>query len=173
MFKPFSSKADHFPQRTPLAPREDFRSRRAELAQTERPISVTSSPAKLLPSLQTDLRSCRRDVATCPAGTDGVKWKCLAPAIDDSLSMSRGTLNSGPGRPSRSSCPVRRRLISDFLKVCRMRFALRTLVPVFAAVVVLTITTAFWPQLGSLKLQPRNRRSGTSKRRSRRAGRCH
>src|SRR5438045_9669355 len=36
-----------------------------------------------------------------------------------------------------------RPLISDFLKVCCMRFALRTLIPIFAATVVVTTTTAF------------------------------
>ena len=51
-----------------------------------------------------------------------------------------------------------------------MRFALRTLVPVFAAVVVVTITTAFSSRPAVAQERRKIRRS-TSKRRGRRAAR--
>src|SRR4051812_10046054 len=83
-----------------------------------------------------------------------VKWICLAPAIDDSFSMGRGTLNRCPGCSPGSWCPTRcRQKIEAVLKVCCMRFALRTLVPVFAAGVVIT-TTGFWSRSASAQTAP-------------------
>ena len=58
-------------------------------------------PAKLLRSLQMDLHHDARSSRPALPTARCVKWKCLAAAIDDSLSMGRGTLKSGPDRPFR------------------------------------------------------------------------
>src|SRR5262245_31164177 len=107
MFQPFSSKPDHF-----WAVCASLSARGLRLAlqtcRTARPVSL---PAKLLPSLQTDLCSEVRASRDALPSNVRVKWKCLAPAIDDPLSESRGALNGAPGHPlpvavSRTQRPI-------------------------------------------------------------------